>query len=136
MAYLTRLSTTTVQKRSLLKSLQDDFTTFSWGGYDAFENFGAFIINDKNGSLKFYNGPGFSNEYVKPQFDTTGGFLQGVTFNKQQISFTIGVYWISIEDYRKMLHWLSPLKTDYLQFGFDKHYRYDVKLAKIADSTR
>jgi hypothetical protein len=35
-----------------------------------------------------------------------------------------------------MLHWLSPLKTDYLQFGFDKHYRYDVKLAKIADSTR
>lgn len=136
MAYLTKLSNTTTQRRSLLKSLQDDFTTFSWGGYDAFDNFGAFIINDKNGSLKFYNGPGFSNEYVKPQFDTTGGFLQGVTFNKQQIAFTIGVYWISIEDYRKLLHWLSPLKTDYLQFGFDKNYRYDAKLAKIADSTR
>ena len=136
MAYLTQLSTTTIQKRSLLKSLQDEFTTFSWGGYDAFDNFGAFIINEKNGSLKFYNGPGFSNEYTKPQFDSQGGVLQGVTFNKQSISFNIGVYWISIEDYRKLLHWLNPMKIDYLQFGFNKDYRYDVKLSKIADSTR
>jgi hypothetical protein len=104
MAYITNISNTTRQRRQQIKSLQDEFCTFSWGGEDAFENFGAFIINDKKGSLKFYNGPGFSNEYVKPQFDTTGGFLQGVTFNKQQISFNIGVYWISIEDYRKLLY--------------------------------
>ena len=136
MALLTTPSDATIQKRSLLKSLQDEFTTFSWGGYDAFDNFGAFIINEKKGSLKFYNGPGFSNEYTKPQFDTQGGFLQGVTFNKQTISFTIGVYWISIEDYRKLLYWLNPMKIDYLQFGFNKDYRYDVKLSKISDSTR
>lgn len=136
MATLTTLSATTIKRRQQLKSLQDEFTTFSWGGYDAFENFGAFIINEKKGSLKFYNGPGFSNEYAKPQFDNTGGLFQGVQFNKQTISFTIGVYWISIEDYRKMINWLDPLKTDYLQFGFDKKFRYDVKLSKIADSTR
>lgn len=136
MQYINDISDLTRQKRNQIKSLQDEFMTFAWGGVDAFENFGAFIINDKKGSLKFYNGPSFSNEYTKPQFDQAGGTLQGVTFNKQTISFTIGVYWISIEHYRKLINWLHPLKTDYLQFGFDKNFRYDVKLSKCADSTR
>ena len=126
----------TKQKRQQIKSLQDEFMTFSWGGYDAFENFGAFIINDKNGSLKFYNGPGFSNEYSKPQFDNSGGDLQGVNFNKQTISFTIGVYWINIKQYRLMLNWLNPLEVDYLIFGFNPDYRYNVKLSKLGDSTK
>ena len=126
----------TKQKRQQIKSLQDEFMTFSWGGYDAFENFGAFIINDKNGSLKFYNGPGFSNEYSKPQFDSSAGDLQGINFDKQTISFTIGVYWISIEHYRLMLNWLNPLETNYLIFGFNPDFRYNVKLSKIGDSTR
>ena len=130
------ISEKTKQKRQQIKSLQDEFMTFSWGGYDAFENFGAFIINDKNGSLKFYNGPGFSNEYSKPQFDNSGGDLQGVNFNKQTISFTIGVYWINIEQYRLMLNWLNPLEVDYLIFGFNPDYRYNVKLSKLGDSTK
>lgn len=130
------LSDTTKNKRKQIKSLQDEFMTFSWGGYDAFENFGAFIINDKNGSLTFYNGPGFSNEYSKPQFDSSGGDLQGVSFNKQTISFTIGVYWISIEHYRLMLNWLNPLDTNYLIFGFNPNYRYNVKLSKLGDSIK
>ena len=130
------ISEKTKQKRQQIKSLQDEFMTFSWGGYDAFENFGAFIINDKNGSLKFYNGPGFSNEYSKPQFDNSGGDLQGVNFNKQTISFTIGVYWINIKQYRLMLNWLNPLEVDYLIFGFNPDYRYNVKLSKIGDSTK
>lgn len=130
------ISEKTKQKRQQIKSLQDEFMTFSWGGYDAFENFGAFIINDKNGSLKFYNGPGFSNEYSKPQFDNSGGDLQGVNFNKQTISFTIGVYWINIKQYRLMLNWLNPLEVDYLIFGFNPDYRYNVKLSKLGDSTK
>lgn len=130
------ISEKTKQKRQQIKSLQDEFMTFSWGGYDAFENFGAFIINDKNGSLKFYNGPGFSNEYSQPQFDNSGGDLQGVNFNKQTISFTIGVYWINIKQYRLMLNWLNPLEVDYLIFGFNPDYRYNVKLSKLGDSTK
>ena len=136
MAYKTTISNITSQRRQQIKALQDEFTTFSWGGIDAFEAFGAFIINDKKGSLKFYNGPGFSNEYASPQFDNAGGYLQGISFKRQTIDFTIGVYWFSIEDYRKLLKWLDPLKVDYLQFGFSPNYRYDVKLAKRSDTTR
>ena len=130
------LTETTKQRRHQIKTLQDEFMTFSWGGVDAFDSFGAFIINDKKGSLKFYNGPGFSNEYSKPQFDNSGGKILGVNFNKQTMGFTIGVYWISIEHYRLLIDWLNPLKTDYLMFGFDNKYRYNVKLSKIGDSTR
>ena len=136
MAYKTNISTITQQRRNQIKALQDEFCTFSWGGEDAFEKFGAFIINEKKGSLKFYNGPDFSNEYTKPQFDNASGNLQGVTFNRQTITFTIGVYWFSIEEYRKLLHWLNPLKISYLTFGFNKNFRYNVKLSKRGDSTR
>lgn len=132
----TKLNTIAKNKKAQFKALQDEFTSFSWGGVDAWDAFGAFIINDKRGSLKFYNGPGFSNEYTKPQFDLGGGQLQGVNFNKQTISFTIGVYWFSIEDYRKLLYWLNPMKIDYLTFGFNPKYRYDVKLSNISDSTK
>lgn len=129
-------STKTKEKRDQLKSLLDDFTSFSWRGYDAFDNFGAFIINNKEGSLKFYNGPSFSNEYSKTQFDLNGGEFLGVTYNKQKIDFTIGLYWFSIEEYRYFLDWLDPLVTDTLIFAHSKKYRYNVKLSNISDSTK
>jgi hypothetical protein len=87
-----KLSETTIKRRQQIKNMMDEFMDFQWREQSAFENFGAFIINDKKGSLKFYNGPGFSNEYTKPQYDSNGGELVGVNFNKQSISFTIGVY--------------------------------------------
>lgn len=131
-----KLSETTIKRRQQIKNMMDEFMDFQWREQSAFENFGAFIINDKKGSLKFYNGPGFSNEYTKPQYDSNGGELVGVNFNKQSISFTIGVYWISIEHYRLLINWLDPLITNYIIFGFDDKYRYNVKLSKRADSTR
>lgn len=131
-----QVSEITKKRRAQIKSLQDEFTTFSWRGLDAFENFGAFIINDKKGSLKFYNGPGFANQYTSPQFSANVGDLEGVKFNRQHITFKVGVYWITIEDYRKFLKWLDPLVIDRLNFGFDTKFGYNVKLAKISDSTR
>ena len=131
-----KLSETTIKRRQQIKNMMDEFMDFQWREQSAFENFGAFIINDKKGSLKFYNGPDFSNEYTKPQYDSNGGELVGVNFNKQSISFTIGVYWISIEHYRLLINWLDPLVTNYIIFGFDDKYRYNVKLSKRADSTR
>ena len=130
------LTTETIKKRSIIKDRLDSFMDFQWRGLEAFKNFGAFIINDKKGSLKFYNGPSFSNEYSKPQFDNNSGGLMGVTFNRQTISFSVGVYWIGVEDYRKLINWLHPLVIDYIIFDFEPRYRYNVKLSKIGDSTR
>ena len=57
-----------------------------------FAEFGAFIINEKKGSLKMYNGASFSNNYTKQQYQDGYTNLSGVSFNTQQITFTIGVY--------------------------------------------
>ena len=130
-----KLSPKTVHERKRIKWGIDDFASFTWRGIDAFETFGAFIINNKN-SLKFYNGPSFSNEYTKPQFETAAGQLTGVTFQTQKIDFMMGVYWISEEDYRQMIYWLHPYEINTLTFGFEPNYFYQVKLASIDNGIR
>ena len=67
-------------------------------------NYHAFIINEKKGSLKFYNGPSFSNNYTQPQFESASSRFTGVTFKTQQISFTIAVYAVTAEQYRKLIN--------------------------------
>ena len=133
-------------KRNQLKSVMDDFTSFSWGlqtieesgeikTIDLFDKYGAFIVGGKDG-LKFYNGPSYSNEYTQPQFDKSAGKLTGVNFTMQKISFTMGVYWVTEQEYRELMYFLHPMKVDFLTFGFEPNYGYTAKLSKIADSTR
>lgn len=130
-----KLSPRTVQERNRIKWGIDDFASFTWRGVNAFDVFGAFIINNKN-SLKFYNGPTFTNEYTKPQYETAAGQLTGVTFAIQKIDFTIGVYWISEEDYRQLIYWLHPYEINTLTFGFEPDYYYQVKLASVDNGIR
>lgn len=95
----------------------DEFCTFSWNGVDAFDTFGAFIINKD--SLKFYNGPSYSNQYTQPLFTDGEQTITGLKFNVQKISFNIGVYWISEEHYRRLIYWLNPYEIGALVFDFE-----------------
>lgn len=126
----------TEAKKTEIGHLIDDFAKFYWRGHDMWQDFNAFIVNNKSGSLKFYNGPSFSNSYSAPEFDNGTGNLLGVTLKRQTIDFTIGVYGITIEKYRKLLNCLSPYAVDYLSFGFDNNYSYLVKLSSIGDSVK
>lgn len=130
--YITNI---TENKRNQFKKMLDQFSTFTWNGLEGFQNFGAFIINENREGLKFYNGPSFSNEYTSPQFAKNKEFI-GVNFEQQKISFKIGVYWISIEDYRKFLEWLNPYVISNLSFTFNSQWYYLAKLTGREDSTR
>lgn len=130
-----RYSNLTVKPRELLKKQIDDFATFVWRGVRSFDKYGAFIINNKN-SLKFYNGPSFTNEYSKPKFSSTGSNLTGISFSTQTISFQVGAYWLTEAEYREFINWLNPYEISYLGFDFEDKYDYLVKLSKIGDSTR
>jgi hypothetical protein len=83
-----------------------------------FDAYGAFIINENKGSLKFYNGPQFSNQYGKTQWGESN-YLLGVTFNTTKIDFTIGLYYFTIEEYQKFLHDFNPYRIDNLSFSFN-----------------
>lgn len=130
-----RYSNLTIKPRELLKKQMDDFATFVWRGVKSFDTYGAFIINNKN-SLKFYNGPSFTNEYSKPKFSSTGSNLTGISFSTQTISFQVGAYWLTEAEYREFINWLNPYEISYLGFDFEDKYDYLVKLSKIGDSTR
>ena len=130
-----RYSNLTTKPRELLKKQMDNFATFVWRGVKSFDTYGAFIINNKN-SLKFYNGPSFTNEYSKPKFSSTGSNLTGISFSTQTISFQVGAYWLTEAEYREFINWLNPYEISYLGFDFEDKYDYLVKLSKIGDSTR
>lgn len=130
-----RYSKINAKPRELLKKQMDDFATFVWRGVKSFDTYGAFIINNKN-SLKFYNGPSFTNEYSKPKFSSTGSNLTGISFSTQTISFQVGAYWLTETEYREFINWLNPYEISYLGFDFEDKYDYLVKLSKIGDSTR
>ena len=130
-----RYSNLTAKPRELLRKQMDDFATFVWRGVKSFDTYGAFIINNKN-SLKFYNGPSFTNEYSKPKFSATGSNLTGISFSTQTISFQVGAYWLTEAEYREFINWLNPYEISYLGFDFEDKYDYLVKLSKIGDSTR
>ena len=100
------------------------------------EEYGCFIINESKGSLKFYNGPGYSNKYAKPQFSSSVNTLIGVDFKQKTIPMKIGMYWFTIEEYQEFLNEIGPYVINYLTFGYEKNYGYLVKLANIADSPR
>lgn len=125
----------TLRKRKAIQAQLDNFTSFSWRGVDAWETFGAFIINEKN-SLKFFNGPTWSNKYSSPQFSSNVGQLTGMDFKIPSLSFTIGIYWFSEEEYRYLLDWLNPYEINELSFGFEDRYFYQVKLSAISEGTR
>ena len=133
--HFTHINNSTSARRAELAKRLDKFCTFSWNGVDAWEQFGCFIINEKN-SLKFYNGPSFSNSYTSPMFTDEAGALTGLKFSTQSISFTIGVYWITEEEYRKFIHWLNPYAVGALAFSFEPYWTYNVKLSGMKDSTR
>ena len=113
----------------------DKYATFRWDNEDM-TLYHAFIINEKKGSLKFYNGPSFSNNYTQSQFESASSKFTGVTFKTQQISFTIAVYAITEELYRKLIYKLHPYTISNLSFGFEPNWRYVCKLSNISDSTR
>lgn len=113
----------------------DKYATFRWDDEDM-TLYHAFIINENKGSLKFYNGPSFSNSYTQPQFESASSRFTGVTFKIQQISFTIAVYATTEELYRKLIYKLHPYTISNLSFGFEPKWRYVCKLSNISDSTR
>ena len=118
-----------------VSSRLDDYCKFSWDDTDM-TTYHVFIESDSKGSLKFYNGPSYSNNYTKPQFSSASNNLTGISFNTWSISFTIAVVAVTENMYRQLIHKLSPYTVGNLQFNFQKEWRYVVKLSKVEDGTR
>lgn len=123
------------QRRAQFKGRLDNFCRFHWKDEDAFDKFGAFIITDNVGDLKFHSGPTWTNSYSQPQFSESGDLL-GVSFSTYSISFKIGLYAINEDDWRKFLNWMSPLTIGWLRLDYAPKWQYQCKVASLAEGSR
>lgn len=121
--------------REKLKKRLDEYCLFNWGGNDSFETWGAFIISSSREDLRFHTGPAATASYSKPQFGQYGNLL-GVEYDTMQVSFKIGLYYITENDWRTFLEDFDPLKVEWLYFGFEKDWKYHCRCSKIADTSR
>lgn len=121
--------------RNQARARMDKYCFFKWNNVDAWEKYHAFIITSKRGDLKFSTGPSFSNTYSSPQFGTNNNLL-GVKYSTASISFKVGFYYITNENWREILEAFHPLEIAWLEFGYDEHWRYQCKLNKIAETSR
>ena len=123
----------------------DDYATFKWRGmssYDEevpnangdtyYQGFGCFIINNKD--LQWTNYAGFSDEFTKPMFSSFPAYM-GTTFNQKQIKIKLGVYWITHDDYRAFLNWLSPEMVGNFEFDYNKGWQYRAKVSNLTETT-
>ena len=123
------------QRRAEFKGRLDNFCRFHWKDEDAFDKFGAFIITDNVGDLKFHSGPTWTNSYSQPQFGESGDLL-GVSFSTYSISFKIGLYAISEDQWRQFLNWMSPLTIGWLRLDYAPKWQYQCKVASLAEGSR
>lgn len=123
------------QRRAQFKGRLDNFCRFHWKDEDAFDKFGAFIITDNVGDLKFHSGPTWMNSYSQPQFSESGDLL-GVSFSTYSISFKIGLYAISEDQWRQFLNWMSPLTIGWLRLDYAPKWQYQCKVASLAEGSR
>ena len=123
------------QRRAQFKGRLDNFCRFHWKDEDAFDKFGAFIITDNVGDLKFHSGPTWTNSYSQPQFGESGDLL-GVSFSTYSISFKIGLYAISEDQWRQFLNWMSPLTIGWLRLDYAPKWQYQCKVASLAEGSR
>ena len=123
------------QRREQFKGRLDNFCRFHWKDEDAFDKFGAFIIRDNVGDLKFHSGPTWTNSYSQPQFGESGDLL-GVSFSTYSISFKIGLYAISEDQWRQFLNWMSPLTIGWLRLDYAPKWQYQCKVASLAEGSR
>lgn len=135
MSYITNINNNTATKRTELKKRFDKFTTFKWGGHDMWDEFGAFLVNEKKGSLQFLNGPQFSNNYTNSQFGTTAT-LNGVKINTRKFTIQVALYWFSIQEYRKFINLFNPYVVNDIVFDHSPDWRYFVKPTSVPDSVK
>lgn len=135
MSYITNINNNTTAKRDELKKRFDKFTTFKWGGLDMWREFGAFLVNEKKGSLQFLNGPQFSNSYTNSQFGTAAT-LNGVKINTRKFTIQVALYWFSIQEYRRFINLFNPYAVNDIVFDHSPDWRYFVKPTSVPDSVK
>lgn len=110
---------------------RDEYTNFSFNELES-ENFKVWITNKED--LKRNMSPNFSDKFNTP----TGGqirYHEGTTIDKQDFKLSCAAINVTLNEWRAITEWLSPLKSGKLRFEWNDKYYYMVKVSKAPSGT-
>ena len=110
---------------------RDEYTNFSFNELES-ENFKVWITNKND--LKRNMSPNFSDKFNTP----TGSqirYHEGTTIDKQDFKLSCAAVDVTLNEWRAITEWLSPLKQGKLRFEWNDKYYYMVKISKAPSGT-
>lgn len=110
---------------------RDEYTNFSFNELES-ENFKVWITNKND--LKRNMSPNFSDKFNTP----TGSqirYHEGTTIDKQDFKLSCAAIDVTLNEWRAITEWLSPLKQGKLRFEWNDNYYYMVKISKAPSGT-
>lgn len=110
---------------------RDDYTNFTFDDLRS-ENFKVWITN--KGDLKRNMSPNFSDKFNTPTYGQIR-YHEGTTIDKQDFKFSCVAVDVTLNEWRAITEWLSPLKSGKLLFDWNDKYYYMVKLSKAPNGT-
>lgn len=110
---------------------RDNYTNFSFDDQDS-ENFKVWITNKND--LKQNMSPSFSDKFNIPTYGQIR-YHEGTTIDKQDFKFSCVAVDVTLNEWRAITEWLSPLKSGKLRFDWNDKYYYMVKLSNAPEGT-
>ena len=99
---------------------RDTYTDFSFDEIKS-ENFKVWITNNKD--LQRSMSPNFSDKFNSPTYGQIR-FYEGTTIDKQDFKLSCAAINITLNEWRAITEWLSPLKSGKLRFDWNDKYYY------------
>lgn len=110
---------------------RDNYTDFSFNELDS-KNFKVWITNKND--LKQNMSPNFSDKFNTPTYGQTR-YYEGTTIDKQDFKLSCVAIDVTLNEWRAITEWLSPLKCGKLKFDWNRNYYYMVKISSSLSGT-
>lgn len=110
---------------------RDNYTDFSFDDIHS-SNFKVWITNKND--LQRSMSPNFSDKFNSPTYGQTR-YYEGTTIDKQDFKLSCAAIDITLNEWRAICEWLSPLKSGKLRFDWNDKYYYMVKISKAPSGT-
>lgn len=110
---------------------RDKYTNFSFDDIES-ENFKVFMTNKND--LQRSMSPSFSDKFNTPSNGQIR-YYEGTTIEKQDFKISCVAEDVTLNEWRAITEWLSPLKSGKLRFEWNDKYYYMVKISKAPTGT-
>lgn len=105
---------------------RDKYTNFTFNDLKS-ENFHVWLTNKHD--IKYNLSPRFTDKFNTPTLGQIR-YYEGTQIDQQEINIQCAAIDITLDEWKAITEWLSPLKIGKLRFEWNPHYYYLTKISK------